>query len=74
MNLSVIIPCYNEIGSIEQVVQSVLDVIGKEGEIIIVDDFSTDGTRELLKENIDGNSARVIYQDINPRNLFCQCL
>jgi glycosyltransferase involved in cell wall biosynthesis len=65
MNLSVIIPCYNEVSSIEQVVHSVIDVIGDEGEIIIVDDFSTDGTRELLKENIDGNLARVIYQDIN---------
>lgn len=65
MNLSVIIPCYNEISSIEQVVQSVIDVIGDEGEIIIVDDFSTDGTRELLKENIEGKLARVIYQGVN---------
>jgi len=54
MNLSVIIPCYNEISSIEQVVQSVIDVVGSDGEIIIVDDYSTDGTRELLKKNIDG--------------------
>ncbi len=65
MNLSVIIPCYNEVGSIEQVVQSVMDVIGNEGEIIIVDDGSTDGTREILKNNIDGKPARVIYQKVN---------
>jgi len=65
MDLSVIIPCYNEAGSIEQVVQSVIDIIGNEGEIIIVDDFSTDGTRELLKQNIDGIHATVIYQDRN---------
>ena len=65
MNLSVIIPCYNELNSIEQVVQSVIDVIGEEGEIIIVDDFSTDGTREVLEKNIDGKLARVIYQDVN---------
>jgi len=65
MNLSVIIPCYNELGSIEQVVRSVIEVIGDEGEIIIVDDHSTDGTRELLKQSIDGKLARVIYQDIN---------
>jgi glycosyltransferase involved in cell wall biosynthesis len=65
MNLSVIIPCYNEVSSIEQVVQSVIDVIGEEGEIIIVDDFSTDGTRELLKNNIEAKLARVIYQDVN---------
>lgn len=65
MNLSVIIPCYNEIHTIEQVVQSVTDVIGGDGEVIIVDDCSTDGTRELLKEKIDGKLARVIYQDLN---------
>ncbi len=65
MNLSVIIPCYNELNSIEQVVQSVIDVAGPDGEIIIVDDCSTDGTRALLEQNIDGKSARVIYQDKN---------
>lgn len=65
MNLSVIIPCYNEVSTIEQVVQSVIDIIGAEGEIIIVDDFSTDGTRELLKKSVDGTHAEVIYQDKN---------
>lgn len=65
MNLSVIIPCYNEASSIEQVVQSVIEVIGDDGEIIIVDDFSTDGTRDLLEKNIDNKYARVIYQDKN---------
>ena len=65
MNLSVIIPCYNEASSIEQVVQSVIDVIGNEGEVIIVDDCSNDGTRELLKNNIDCKLAHVIYQDVN---------
>jgi glycosyltransferase involved in cell wall biosynthesis len=65
MNLSVIIPCYNEVSSIEQVVQSVIEVIGDDGEIIIVDDFSTDGTRDLLENNIENKFARVIYQDKN---------
>jgi glycosyltransferase involved in cell wall biosynthesis len=65
MNLSVIIPCYNEVSSIEQVVQSVIKVIGDDGEIIIVDDFSTDGTRDLLENNIENKFARVIYQDKN---------
>jgi len=65
MNISVIIPCFNELKSIEQVVQSVIDVTGPDGEIIIVDDFSTDGTRDLLEKNLDGKLARVIYQDRN---------
>jgi len=65
MNLSVIIPCYNEVNTIEQVVKSVIGIIGDDGEVIIVDDCSTDGTRELLKQKIDGNLATVIYQDQN---------
>ena len=66
MNLSVIIPCYNEVNSIEQVVQSVFDVIGDDGEIIIVDDFSTDGTREFLQRNLSGKKyVTVLYQDSN---------
>ena len=65
MNLSVIIPCYNEVATIEEVVQSVTNVIGDEGEIIIVDDCSTDGTRDLLAEKIEGNLAQVIYQEKN---------
>lgn len=65
MNLSVIIPCYNEVGSIAQVTQTVSDVIGQDGEIIIVDDCSTDGTRDILKNKIDNKLARVIYQDKN---------
>lgn len=65
MNISVIIPCFNEVNSIEQVVQSVIEVIGAHGEIIIVDDCSTDGTRDLLEKNVEGQLARVIYQDTN---------
>jgi len=65
MNLSVVIPCYNEVDSIETVIRSVSDVIGDEGEIIVIDDCSTDGTRDLLKSNIDNVSATVIYQEKN---------
>ena len=65
MNLSVIIPCYNEINSITKVVQSVLDATNSECEIIIVDDCSTDGTKQLLAETIEGKLARVIYQSEN---------
>ena len=65
MKLSVIIPCYNEINSIEKIVQSVLEATHSECEIIIVDDCSTDGTKQLLSEAIDGKFAKVIYQSRN---------
>jgi len=65
MKLSIVIPCFNELDSIEKVVQAVTEASGPDREIIIVDDFSTDGTREILQQEIDGKLARVIYLDVN---------
>lgn len=49
--LSIIIPCYNEAQTIEEVIARVFAVdFGREREIIIVDDCSTDGTREFLEQ------------------------
>ena len=57
--LSVVIPCYNEKNSISEIINQVKNVvIPLEKEIIIVDDFSTDGTREIIK-NIQKNDERV---------------
>ena len=52
LTLAVIIPCYNERSSIEQALQRVLDV-GLADEIIVVDDGSTDGTRDILARIAD---------------------
>ena len=65
MKISVVIPCFNEAGTIEAVVDAVSEVIGNEGEIIIVDDCSTDGTREILAEKITSESVQVLYQERN---------
>ena len=49
--LSIVIPCYNEKNSISEIISQVKEVyIPLEKEIILVDDFSTDGTREILKK------------------------
>ena len=47
--VSVVIPVYNEVATLEKVIQRVRDT-GLQQEIILVDDGSTDGTRELLEE------------------------
>lgn len=65
MKLSVIIPCYNEIGTIESVVEAVINAPWKLKEIIIIDDCSIDGTRELLRDNIAALVDSVIYHDVN---------
>ncbi|EPG64698.1 glycosyltransferase family 2 protein [Leptospira wolffii] len=49
MKLSIVIPCYNEKHTIKNILETVKKVPYKNKEIILVDDFSTDGTRELLQ-------------------------
>jgi glycosyltransferase involved in cell wall biosynthesis len=65
MKLSVIIPCFNEKDSIDKIVEAVKGSPWKDLEIIIVDDCSTDGTREKLKNDIEQNVDKVIYHDVN---------
>jgi glycosyltransferase involved in cell wall biosynthesis len=61
--LSVVIPVYNEYQWIREVLRRVLAVpIPK--EVIVVDDGSTDGTRDILRELEDG-TVRVFYQPAN---------
>lgn len=64
MNLSVIIPVYNEVNNIREIVRRV-QAQKLANEIVIVDDGSTDGTRPILAE-LDGNDkVRVILHEHN---------
>ncbi len=64
MKLTVIIPAYNERKTIKEIISRV-EEMNLADEILIVDDGSVDGTRELLKE-VDGQgSARVILHERN---------
>lgn len=64
--LSVVIPAFNEEATIEQVIDVVQDVsLGMEMEIIVVDDCSTDRTREKLGELDSAGRIRAIYHDVN---------
>ena len=65
MKLSVIIPVYNEIGTLEKILKKVKDVKVPK-EIILVDDGSTDGSREFLEELKRKDTAlKVIFQKEN---------
>ena len=65
MKSSIIIPCYNEYSTIEQLLDRVnkSDLASK--EIIVIDDFSTDGTRELLKGRLNQYASIIIFHERN---------
>jgi len=63
--LSVVIPCFNERDTIERTVEAVLAAPVPDLELIVVDDCSTDGTREVLREKLEPRVHRVIYHERN---------
>lgn len=65
MKLSVVIPCYNERETLQALVEAVLAAPVKEKEIIIVDDFSTDGTRDLLRDKVGPLVSQVLLHEKN---------
>ncbi len=62
--LSVVIPVYNEVATLEKVIQRVRDT-GLQQEIILVDDGSTDGTRELLEELRSQEDLKILMHEFN---------
>jgi len=65
MKLSIIIPCYNEVRTIRTIVDRVRAAPVQHKEIIIVDDYSIDGTRDTLRIEIAPLVDRIIYHDVN---------
>lgn len=59
------IPCYNERHTIRSIVEAVRAAPVADKEIIVVDDCSTDGTREILRAEIEPLVSKVIYHPVN---------
>lgn len=66
MKVSIIMPCYNEMRTIETIIQKIMSVpLEQEKELIIIDDDSKDGTRQYLA-SLNGNpQIRVIEHPVN---------
>jgi glycosyltransferase involved in cell wall biosynthesis len=65
MKLSVVIPCYNEIDTLARLIQKVEASPYQPKEIVVVDDGSTDGTRELLQSGDIAGIDRLIMHERN---------
>ena len=67
MKLSIVIPVYNEAATISKIVDLVRSVdVGMEKEILLVDDCSRDGTREVLEKMAKGSSdLQVRFHEVN---------
>jgi glycosyltransferase involved in cell wall biosynthesis len=64
MEVSIIIPVYNEKATIQEVIRRVQEAPYPK-EIIIIDDCSTDGTREILQQNAWPENVQVHYHEKN---------
>ena len=64
MKLSIVIPIYNERKTLETLIAKV-NAVDYDKEIILVDDFSTDGTREILKVYENKENFKVLYHNHN---------
>ena len=64
MKISILIPAYNEINTIEEIIKRVQST-GIGDEILIIDDGSTDGTREFLKQLDEKGPIRVLLHENN---------
>lgn len=65
MKLSVIIPCYNELSTIEKIIDKVRNEKIYEKEIIVIDDYSNDGSRNFLQKNISNKIDKLILNNKN---------
>ena len=65
ITLSIVVPCYNEKNNIKSIIDKVLEIENINKEIIVVDDFSQDGTREILENEIAPLVSKIIYHEKN---------
>jgi glycosyltransferase involved in cell wall biosynthesis len=65
MKLSILIPCFNEVNTILEIIKKIENNYKDEFEIIIIDDFSTDGTREKLRKLQQSKLYKIIFNDRN---------
>ena len=70
-NISIIIPCYNEINTIKKIIEKIKKYSPYKNEIIVIDDYSNDGSRELLNKYLKTEISKLILNDKNYGKGYC---
>ena len=71
MKLTILIPCYNEVNTIRQIIDKIIEINNYEKEIIVIDDFSTDGSRQILSEIEKISISKLILNERNYGKGYC---
>jgi len=70
-NISIIIPCYNEINTIKKIIEKIKKYSPYKNEIIVIDDYSNDGSREVLNKYLKTEISKLILSDKNYGKGYC---
>ncbi|MDC1176893.1 glycosyltransferase family 2 protein [Candidatus Pelagibacter sp.] len=70
-NISIIIPCYNEINTIKKIIEKIKKYSPYKNEIIVIDDYSNDGSREELNKYLKTEISKLILNDKNYGKGYC---
>jgi glycosyltransferase involved in cell wall biosynthesis len=65
MKITVIIPVFNEVRTVRTIIDKILNLKDLDIQIILVDDFSTDGTRELIENELSKKVDKVVFHSSN---------
>ena len=71
MKISIIIPCFNEKNTIELLIDKIIQIKQFDKEIIVIDDFSNDGTTDILKNRLKNKISNIIYNNKNHGKGYC---
>ncbi|MBT3480747.1 MAG: glycosyltransferase family 2 protein [Opitutales bacterium] len=65
MNLSVVVPAYNEVETLSALIKAVRNCDVSDLQIIVVDDASTDGTADLLRDSLSSEVDTIVHHKVN---------
>jgi glycosyltransferase involved in cell wall biosynthesis len=65
LKFSIVIPCYNEVNTLEQLIKTVKASSLNPKEVVLIDDCSSDGTTELIRNTLASQIDQVVYHETN---------